>query len=233
MKTINLLLGVILAALPLAGAENPPLTKIPSVSGNKLAKDAEIRKLAGWMTGTFDTSAQVADDEKQKRPYKHMKAVMNLVPIDIEGLSGQAFYLEQAAADALDKPYRQRVYLLTRKDGQLLNQIYKFKDAEKFVGAHKDTKKLQGLTLDQIALEEGCDVMWKKVTDTKYTGVAGANKSCKSAWKGGATAASRVELTPSSLTSLDQGYDEAGKLVWGPPEGTVGHIFRKAKAAKK
>ncbi|MCC6132342.1 MAG: chromophore lyase CpcT/CpeT [Acidobacteria bacterium] len=233
MKLKTLIPGIVLAAFTVpALAQNPPLTKIPSVSGNTLKKDAEIKKLTGWMTGSFDTFAQVAADEKAKKAYTHMKAVMNLVPIDVEGLSGQAFYLEQAAADSLDKPYRQRVYLLTRQDGKLVNRIYKFKDPAPFTGAFAEPKKLASLTLDEIVLEEGCDVAWTKVNDTLYKGIAGANKSCKSAWKGGATAVSKIELTPGSITSLDQGYDEAGKLVWGPPEGNPGHIFKK-KSTKK
>ncbi|GEM_PF-907981 len=38
---------------------------------------------------------------------------------------------------------------------------------------------------------------------------------------------SQVELTPTTLMSLDQGYDDAGNSKWGPPPGNVGYIFTK------
>ena len=37
-------------------------------------------------------------------------------------------------------------------------------------------------------------------------------------------------LKPTSITSLDRGFDEAGALKWGPRPGTIGHVFRRRPA---
>ncbi len=193
--------------------------------------DSELDTLASWMTGSFDTFAQVEKDEREQgqTSYRHIRAVMHIVPVAIPGLAvdgARTFYVEQAAASALDKPYRQRVYLLTRKDGRLVNRIYKFKDAAPFSGAFSDPARLASLKPELLTLEEGCDVFWTASSPDLYKGSTGEN-SCRSSWRGGSHAVSRIEMTPASITSLDQGFDDEGNQKWGPPAGEEGHIFVK------
>ena len=194
------------------------------------AEDRELAVLAEWMTGDFDTFAQVARDESAGAAYKHMRAVMHIVPATIPGLSApgaRTFYVEQAAADTQDKPYRQRVYLLTRIDGRAINRIYRLKTPEQFVGAHRNPELLAALTPDALQLEEGCDLVWTRVSHKLFTGVAGGDKTCRTTWRGASFVVSQVEMTPTTLTSLDQGFAENGAHKWGPPPGAIGHIFTR------
>jgi hypothetical protein len=198
--------------------------------------DPDMERIATWMTGDFDTFEQVAADEAAGAPYKHMRAVMHIVPVAICGLTcdgaGLAFYVEQAAAEAQDAPYRQRVYLLTRKDGRLINRIFRIGEPLELAGAYKRPALLARLTPDRLTLDEGCDLTWTKQDETLFTGGAGLSGTCKSSLRGATHATSRVELRADSITSLDQGFDDAENHKWGPPGGTIGHVFRKEAAAR-
>ena len=197
--------------------------------------DPELARVAEWMTGSFDTFAQVDEDEARGAEYTHLRAVMHIVPVKIPGLSekGRTLYVEQAAARAEDRPYRQRVYLLTRRDGQLVNRIFRIRDAERYVGAHRDPGRLVALTDDALELSEGCDLVWTRKNEGLYTGVAGAGGTCPNTLRDATHAVSYVEMTPTAITSLDQGFDDEGAHRWGPPPGVVGHVFVKREAAKR
>jgi hypothetical protein len=159
-----------------------------------------------------------------------MRAVMHIARATIPGLSAPgalAFYVAQAAAETQDKPYRQRVYVLTRIEGRAVNRIYRLKAPEKYVGAHEKPELLAALTPDDLQLEEGCDLVWTRVSRKLYTGVAGAAKTCRTSWRGASYVVSHVEMTPTTITSLDQGFDDAGAHKWGPPLGAAGHIFTR------
>lgn len=226
LRPLALLVFPLLAAR--AAATEPPALAPP-------APDAEAETLASWMTGTFDTFDQVARDEAAKAPYRHVRAVMQILPLDLPGLTagtnGRAFYVEQASADALDRPYRQRVYLLFRRDGALVNRIHRLKDPAPFAGAAADPSKLKALAADQALPEEGCDLVWARASGELYEGAAGLGGTCRTAWRGATRAVSLVKMTPSSITSLDVGFDDAGVQKWGPPPGNVGHVFVKRGSA--
>lgn len=220
----------------LVGGFAPAQTSAPDAAAASPAgaPDAELDRIAAWMTGDFDTFSQVDEDEAAGRAYKHLRAVMHIAPHAIEGLTApevRTFYVEQAAAGAEATPYRQRVYALTRRDGVPVNRIYKIKQPERFVGGHADPAKLAALTLAEIDLEEGCDLVWTRMSDALYAGITGVGGTCRSTWRGGAYAVSQVQLTPWSVTSLDQGFDDRGEHKWGPKPGTIGHVFLKRGTA--
>jgi len=193
--------------------------------------DADLARVAAWMAGEFDTFAQVARDAAAGAAYKHVGAVLRVVPVAGAGLPGpgQAFYLEQALAESEDKPYRQRVVLLTRLDGRLVNRLYRLKQPEAFVGAWREPARLAGLAREELQLDEGCDLFWTRASDTRFTGVAGEAGTCRTALRGATHVTSKVELTADSITSLDQGFDDAGAHRWGPPPGAAGHAFSRRK----
>lgn len=199
-------------------------------------KDAELELLAQWMTGEFDTFAQVAADETAKTTYKHDRVVLKIVPVKIKGFHDQdgskTFYFEQAQAATEDKPYRQGIYLLTRVNGQIINRSHRLKDAAKFTGAYANPKLLRAITPEMITAVEGCDITFTKASDTLYRGVMGEARTCKISSRGATHLVSHGELTPTATITLDQGRDDTGAHKWGPPAGVPGHIFIKRVAKK-
>jgi Protein of unknown function (DUF1838)/CpeT/CpcT family (DUF1001) len=191
------------------------------------AQDTEIQSLTAWMTGTFDTWNQVREDEASKAPYQHVRAMLKMRPFAMKDLDGgQAIYVEQSLEGQEDRPYRQRVYFVTRQGGAIKNLMYKFKDPAAVLGAYDRPELLQKLTSAGIAHEEGCDITWTKSGDQLYKGCT-EPRACKSTLRGAAYLMSNAELRPGSLVSLDQGFGADGAHKWGPPPGTKGHLFVK------
>lgn len=194
------------------------------------AGDDDLARVAEWMAGDFDTFAQVARDEAEGAAYRHVRAVLRVVPASVASLPGRVFYLEQALADAEDRPYRQRIVLLTRHDGRLVNRLYRMKRPEAYVGAWRDPKRLDALGPAELDLDEGCDLVWTRAGDASFAGVAGEGRTCRTALRGATHVVSRVELTAGGITSLDQGFDDTGAHRWGPPPGAAGHVFARRPA---
>ena len=197
----------------------------------KSGKDEELELLARWMTGDFDTFAQVAADETAQTAYLHDKVILHLRQVHIAGFfddsASKPFYLEQAQAETPTQPYRQGVYLLTRSGGKIVNRTYRIREAARFIGAYADPARLEQLTADQLTPVEGCDVTFTKVNEALYRGAMGEGKTCKSSRRGATHMISRAELTPTATITLDQGFDDAGNHKWGPSPGIIGHIFIK------
>ncbi len=202
-----------------------------AVSAQDSFRDKEIKKFAAWMTGSFDTFAQVNADEEADAKYRHIRAILHVQPVEIAGLNNAlALYVENQAAEARTKPYRQRVYVLKRgADNKIMIEIHRIKNQEQLVNAFKNPALLKNLTLENLTLEPGCNMTFERVNKNLFKGSAGANKNCKSTLRGATHTVSNTELTPTELTNLDQGFDDEGNHKWGPPPGTIGHIFRRRK----
>ena len=224
-------LGVVLTAALLLSVITPAQRTVakPPTSGNEL--DEELSLIAEWLTGDYDTFDQVAADEAAKSAYVHDRAVMHIIPIALPGLAdgnhSRALYVEKAGAASQDKPYDQRIYILTREDGRPVLRPHRFKEPEKFVGAYNRKELLAGLAPEQIELEQGCDLVLKTVSRFMYRGEVGTDGTCQRTLRGAVRVTSKVEIGVDHITSLDQGWDESGKLVWGPPEGAIGLAFVK------
>jgi CpeT protein len=202
-----------------------------AVFAQKSFQDKEIKTFAEWMTGSFDTFAQVDADEEANAAYRHIRALLHVQPVEIAGLNDAlALYVENAAAETRSKPYRQRVYILKRgADGKIIVEIHRLKNQEQLVNAYKNPALLKNITLENLTREPGCDMTFERVNRQLFKGSAGTNKTCKSALRGATHTVSNTELTPTQLTNLDQGFDDAGNHKWGPPPGVIGHIFVRRK----
>ena len=194
------------------------------------AQDKDIKLLGKWMTGSWDTFAQVDADEAADLKYRHIRALLHVAPVVIPELkNGLAFYVENQQAESRTKPYRQRIYFLSRLDGEITLQIYKISKAEDFVNAYKRADLLKNLTFSGLTKEDGCDLIYKKIGKTLFKGKTNGGKACRSNLRGATYTYSESEISPVKWINLDQGFDDAGNHKWGPPPGTIGHIFVKRK----
>ena len=196
---------------------------------------AGFSDFARWLPGSYDTFRQAGDDEARGTPYRHVRAVLTIVALDGEslGFAGKpVFYLEQALDGQLAQPYRQRVLVLDAgTSGAATLWDYRIANPADLVSATPE--KLRALTHERLSREAGCELTWVRVDRELYKGSAGAGGSCHTEVRGATHVFSYSELTPGTLTSLDQGFDDSASHRWGPPPGVIGHIFRKrAEAAK-
>lgn len=187
--------------------------------------DQELAAIAAWLPGTYDTFAQAAADESGGTAYRHVRAVLRITPITLAGSAPgtRAFYLEQALADNERAPYRQRVIVVRRLDGALMNELYRLKQPQPWIGFDGRAT----ISTSDLEREPGCDAYWTRASETAFRGSAGIRGRCPSTLRGASHAVSSFVLTEDKFTTLDQGIDDAGAVQWGPPAGDPGHIFVK------
>jgi hypothetical protein len=187
--------------------------KMPGSKGNPLDAFVEL------MAGTYTSKAQSLKDTS----YFNINLVMH--PIwKGQSSTERWLYVEQAAANTLEKPYRQRVYKLEYiGNNTYTSEIYTIKNQENFIGLQTSKTKEEQLTLQDIELKEGCTVTLTQKGNAYIGGTEDAK--CPSELRGAKYATTKITLQKNKLISWDQGFDATGKQVWGATKG--GYIFEK------
>lgn len=189
-----------------------------------------LPRLADWMTGSFSSADQAAADTA------FLDIRVQMVPIWPQLSSAIYIYVEQARADQLDLPYRQRVYRLTQiNDSTLSSQVFELKDRTKAIGAWRKfadgkvntgLQYLNSLTPDELQARDGCTIYLHPEGDSAFVGSTQA-QNCISNLRGASYATSEVRLTKDYMYTWDRGFDSTGTQVWGATKG--GYMFRKVR----
>ncbi|MEM6783974.1 MAG: chromophore lyase CpcT/CpeT [Bacteroidota bacterium] len=174
----------------------------------------QVDALADQLTGSFSSAAQAEADST------YFDIRLHAVPIWAERADGPWLYVEQAAASALERPYRQRVYHLSeRADGTLVSAVYELPgEALAYAGAWQTPTQFAPLEPSQLVERAGCAVLLRSDDEGGFTG-ATHEQDCLSTLRGAAYATSEVEIGPGGMTSWDRGYAANGTQVWGAVAG--------------
>lgn len=176
------------------------------------ADPPRLEGVAAWMTGSFSSAAQAAADPE----FRDIR--LHVAPIWPEAEGVRWLYIEQAAADRLAAPYRQRVYRLREiEPGLIESEIYTITGPERVIGAFRDEAVRARLLPSELALREGCTVYLKWTRDAFVGGTLGT--LCSSDLAGAAYATTVVTLGEGRLESWDRGFDASGVQVWGSEKG--------------
>jgi CpeT/CpcT family (DUF1001) len=97
-------IAIMLSSCASAAKPSPTVTAIGSAS--TVAVDAPAQ-LARLLIGTFDSAAQSATDAENYKPIS-----LKICEVTAPTLGPKVLYVEQAVQTALDKPYRQRLYVI-------------------------------------------------------------------------------------------------------------------------
>lgn len=182
----------------------------------KPAQPSELQMLEAHLTGSFSSEQQSIDDEE----FFHI--VLHMVPIWVDRNDGPWLYVEQAVAEASERPYRQRVYKLEQREGALLvSRVFTFPDPMAHSGAWESDAPLASLSPDDLEERDGCAIFLTWDGDS-FVGSTDAN-NCKSTLRGASYATSEVDLHSDRLITWDRGFDQSGEQVWGAVKG--GYIF--------
>jgi hypothetical protein len=195
-----------------------------SVSGAAQAvpppSTADLELAAKWMTGSFSSEAQA------KRDTSFLDIRLHIVPVWPNRTEARWFYVEQAAAGALERPYRQRVYrLMMSETGTLESAVFTLPAPLRFAGAWREKAPLSKLTPDSLSEREGCSVYLEREGKVFRGGTAG--RRCASELRGAAYATSEVAIDEHGMTTWDRGWDAAGKQAWGSTAGP--YEFRRVE----
>ncbi|MFP4847253.1 chromophore lyase CpcT/CpeT [Winogradskyella sp. PE311] len=184
---------------------------------SEMSEDSELKELFSLMQGSFDSEIQAEVDSS------YYNIALHMYPIWED--KGNFLYVEQALNSMQNKPYRQRIYEVTRNsDSTFSSAVYKLDVDSLWIGKWKTPKAFDSISLKDIALKEGCDVILSRVAPNHFIGKTG-DASCASTMRGASFARSEVEILEDKIMSWDRGFDAKGHYVWGAEKGA--YIFNK------
>jgi len=215
--------AAVLAAL-VASANPPAATPTP------------LDEAVGLLTGSFTTAEQAAADPDFFDIRLHMVRIWGPAPgtkgddaatPPADASAGTAWlYVEQAAAAAMARPYRQRIYRVTQEsDGTIRSEVYVLPgDPLRFAGAWRKPESFETIKPADLTLKEGCAVILRRTKEATFEGGT-QGKACPSDRSGASYATSEVTMSPWGLVTLDRGYDKNDQQVWGSTKG--GYRFKR------
>lgn len=180
--------------------------------------DKDLEELFTVMTGNFNSSRQARADTT------YFDITLRMTPIWNER-EGHWLYVEQSLSDSLEKPYRQRIYKLSRENDSILrSDIFTFPNASLWIGKWETPEFFDRLLLETLIPRSGCEVFLKKTGENTFVGKTN-DKNCPSDLRGAKYTISEVEISERRMIAWDRGFNENDSLVWGPSKG--GYIFDK------
>lgn len=183
------------------------------------SKRSDLDRLVEYMTGSFSTAEQALKDPA----FYDIRLVM--APIWKARSDGRWLYVEQASASRMNKPYRQRVYHVTKvNDTTFRCDVYDIEGRERFAGKWSDTNFMMQLPPDSLISRDGCEIILYKVNDTLFEGGTSGD-GCRTNYRDAHFRTSEVRVTPSMFYRWDRGYGEDNSQMWGATEG--GYEFRR------
>ncbi len=207
--------SVVFAALVLCAGCTSPETVVPA------PVEDPLDGVVATMTGSFSSEAQAAADES------YFDIRLEMVPIWTDRTDARWLYVEQAAATALDRPYRQRVYRVSRRDdGAVVSAVYELPgDPLEFAGAWREPERFAAIDPVDLSPRDGCAVVLRAEEDGSWTGST-VGRTCVSTLRGATYATSEVTVSADRIESWDRGFDDAGEQVWGAEQGA--YVFLRA-----
>lgn len=193
--------------------------------------DLRVARVTELLTGRFDSSAQAATTPD------YFDIHLAICPISAPTLGKHVLYVEQARADKLAEPYRQRLYVVEPGEpGEVISRVFEFTDPAPFTGFCDRAEADRPGYTDGLAAEKvGCAVHLREMAynsdeqrgSERSMGFGGGTEGdgCPSSLRGATHATSTVILNSAGMQSWDQGYDAAGTQVWGATAGPY-HFLR-------
>ena len=194
----------------------------PGLGHDSEETDPLVGKLSAYLSGELTSQGQSDVDED-------FRAVrLRSCRVQAPGLGSTVLYVEQSLAEHDDAPYRQRLYRLDagEKDGEVVSTIYTLHEPQQFVGTC-DGKDLRKIHPSEAAVKAGCEVVMSFSAGVFHGKTVSG--SCPSTLRGASYATAEVVVSAEGIDSLDRGYSNSGKQVWGSTKGA--YEFRRMNAA--
>ncbi len=131
-------------------------------------QDKELSELHKLMQGSFNSELQSQQDSSYYNISLHMYPIWKD--------QGHFLYVEQALNSMQDKPYRQRVYEITRiTDSTFSSAVYALPNEKEWIGKWKTSKSFNKISKSDLILRDGCEVILKRLDKNHFKGSTGEN----------------------------------------------------------
>lgn len=204
----------IAAAIAIASCTNRKL------SSSLTDDQKDLAQLYDMMSGHFSSEEQAIEDSS----FFNINLVM--FPIWEKNKEAKWLYVEQAVTEYIDRPYRQRVYRLSKTaDNMMESRVFALNNPAKYIHGWDNPDIFNQITPDSLVLRQGCAVYLKKKGNC-FTGSTN-DKDCVSTLRGATYATSIVTVCEDEVVSWDQGWDSSDEQVWGAVK--EGYVFKRKK----
>lgn len=198
--------------------------------------EADLQRLAHWLPGTYDNTAQAKEDARNGVQPPHDPVELAIVPLESESvavsIARDAFYMQEMAADDLRRVLSQKIVIFKAADKGIVESVYTLVDPLRWRDGQKNPDIFMGMTPKDFTLIAGCELVWKReseedakpVNDPKKAQQSmrfvGANnpKGCQAtsyAAMGLVQVDTRVELSMNELATAELQYDASGRVILG------------------
>lgn len=209
------------------------LLPVAALADDAAVLDKDFRTLMEWFPGVYDNQEQVYFEDEQGVPeeVRHERIHHVFKRVDLPAFGDNVMYVQQHLNDDPEQIYRQRLYVFTPDydENAIRLTIHTPKDTEALIDAHRDTAKLDGMTLDDTIIRPGCEVYWKRQANQFVGYMRDGACSFESRQIGKRIIIDDdLVLTEHELWIHDRAEDEDGNYVFGNKAG-VPHKNRKAR----
>jgi hypothetical protein len=189
--------------------------------------EATMALIANWLGGVYDNSAQVTADEVNNVPQdeRHMPIHQIVVPVTIDGFDGLMFFQQLSNDGTVETILQVHLYQyrVHPESGTVTRRLHLFNDEERFVNAHLDISKLDGLTLDDVHSPEGCDYYYSLSEDgSQIQGLMKAEPGCFPIHPETGEKIHHIDeliIRPGEIWNNATYYDLEGNLLYGNLSG--------------
>lgn len=174
----------------------------------------QLKTLNEKLAGTYDNSAQVAQDVAHGLAAPHLALVLLVAPAHALAISDTMFYVRESVAGDRRRVLSQRLWKLTAdpKRQRIVQSMYVFKDPQRWLQVADEPELLLSLTLDDLEELKGCDLAWSE-TDGLLRAVA-AEANCRPAvLKEGMLLEQRVTIEGDELALGEAEVGADGKVA--------------------
>ncbi|MEE9392941.1 MAG: chromophore lyase CpcT/CpeT [Planctomycetota bacterium] len=161
--------------------------------------DAELVELADWMSGSFETAKPPAASGMNYRGFQ-----LETAEIWTDRKDGLWLYSEQAAAGSPDRPFRQRVYHLSRGgDGAIISEIYSLPNGGRgHLGAYKNPSLFSNIDPSKLQSQEKGHMVLRRMGPRTFLGSTQGNTGMNS----------QLTVTPIEMQWSGSGSEDATQV---------------------
>jgi hypothetical protein len=170
-------------------------------AGHDRGPPLPLKTLTDRLPGTYDNSAQVAQELARGAANPHLTLTLRVAPAHALVISDNAFYVRESISADPRRVLSQRLWTLSEdpKHGRILQSLYVFKDPERWARAVEEPEMLVALTPDDLEPLQGCELAWTE-TDGLLRAVAAAGHCRPEALKEGMLLEQRMTIQGDELS---------------------------------
>ncbi|HEY3730641.1 MAG TPA: chromophore lyase CpcT/CpeT [Steroidobacteraceae bacterium] len=189
-------------------------------SGEAKKHQAEFDVLVMKLPGKYDNRAQANHDASGQ----HAAVALQIQPVNALAVGHVVLFERETAADDPRRVLGQHIWTFeVDKKNSLVQTVYVFKDARRWVHAGDDPYVMQSVLPEDLTVLSGCELIWSK-TDSGFNGATKPDQCKASSAAEGTLIEQSAELQGSQLI--------LGQQIGGDDEGATSSYRFERRAAE-